>query len=73
MDVAATGIALISLVGFVIAILVVLDFILLGHRVQKIRKELEKQSAQIEQQNRYLAAIAGTLARPAAPAPPRAA
>lgn len=66
---AATGIAFLSLVGFVVGILILIDFLLLGHRVQKIRKELEKQSAQIEQQTRYLAAISANLARSATQAP----
>lgn len=67
-------------VGFLVCILIIIEIIAIANRAYKIFQESLKQSAQLEQQTRYLAAISTNMAKatrqlpePAAVQPPPAA
>jgi hypothetical protein len=72
MEAAAAGALFIGLIGFIVGVFVIVEFLLVGHRVYKIWQILEQQCVQLDQQTRYLAAISTSLVRGAvAPASSR--
>ena len=54
--------AFVGTVFFLLSILILIEFFLMGHRLHKIRQELENHTPQLEQQNAHLAAISANLA-----------